>query len=219
MTDVVPRVFAGKVQPMPGDGRPTGMFKHPVLAPVWVDVEGLSTDAQADRRVHGGPEKAVHQLPLENLQRLAQAFPEIAGQFVAGALGENLSTEGMTEDHVHIGDVVQWGGARLQVSQPRTPCWKIDARHGIQGIAAYVERNALAGWYFRVVSPGWIEPGDALRLVSRPADSISLSALATLWRQHRPSPEHLALAAAAPGLNADWRLRLQKRIAWLQANA
>lgn len=215
---VIPLLFAGPVQAMPGDGRPTAIFKHPVQGPIWIGPEGLVGDTQADRRVHGGPEKAVHQLPIENHRQLAQAFPELAAQFVAGALGENLSTAGMTDDTVCIGDVYALGKAELQVCQPRTPCWKIDARHGREGIAAHVEREGLAGWYFRVLKPGRVCPGDAMHLYSRNPDPVSLRLFHALRQQRRPALADLQRVAATPGLTPDWQRRLQQRIDWLQRN-
>lgn len=216
--ECVPLIFAGQIQPMPGDGRPTGMFKFPVRDRVWVGPEGLATDAQADRRVHGGPEKAVHQLPLENHRRLAAAFPDIATQFAAGALGENLSTEGITDEDVAIGDVFALGAAVIQLNQPRTPCWKINARHGREGIAAHVEREGLAGWYFRVLEPGWLSPGDALRRIARNPSPISLRRFHALRGERRPSLEDLVQLADAPGLTPDWQRRLRERLDWLRQN-
>jgi MOSC domain-containing protein YiiM len=216
MHAVIPLLFAGAVRPMPGDGRPTAIFKDPVTAPVWIGPEGFETDAQADRRVHGGPEKAVHQLPIENHRRLAAAFPEIADQFVAGALGENLSTEGLTDETVCIGDVYRLGEALLQVNQPRTPCWKIDARHGREGIAAHVEREGLAGWYFRVLQPGRAEPGHALERVARNPDPVSLREFHDLRQMRRPALAALQRVAMTPGLTPDWQRRLQQRIDWLR---
>jgi len=121
-------LFTGGIQPLPTSGRPTGMFKAPVAGPVELTVEGFVGDQQADRRVHGGPDKAVHLYPARHYVSLANSFPEIAAALVPGALGENLSAADIDERDVRIGDIWQLGGARLQVSQPRSPCWKIDER-------------------------------------------------------------------------------------------
>ena len=123
-------LFIGTIAPLPESGRPTGMFKHPVSAPLDLGHEGFAGDEQADRRVHGGPEKAVHLYPAIHYARLALAFPEIAGQLKPGCLGENISSPTLDEAQVRIGEVFGLGDARLQVCQPRNPCWKIDARFG-----------------------------------------------------------------------------------------
>ena len=147
-------VYAGRVQAMPNDGRPTGIFKLRVDGPVQVGIEGITIDAQADRRVHGGPEKAVHHFPAKNLERLRAAFPELAAQLVPGSFGENLSTSDWDESDVCIGDVLRAGSVRLQLNQPRSPCWKIDARFGVDGMTKFVTEQGISGWYYRVLQPG-----------------------------------------------------------------
>lgn len=218
MKSAILGIYGGQVQPMPGDGRPTAIFKRPLAGPVRIGAEGLEHDAQADRRNHGGPEKALHHFPLENHRRLAQRFPELAAQFVAGAIGENFSTEGLDEATVCIGDVYACGSARIQLCQPRTPCWKIDARFGQEGITRYVAEQGIAGWYYRVLAPGQVQAGELLELLERNADPVSLAEFHRLARVHRPSRQALQRAADTPGLNAEWRRRLLQRAAWLEQN-
>src|SRR3546814_17621492 len=104
MKTIVTKIFAGAVQAMPGDGRPTGIFKQAVVGEVEIGFEGIVSDAQADRRVHGGPEKALHHFPARNYALLAPRFPEIAAQFLPGSIGENFSTDEWHEEEVCIGD-------------------------------------------------------------------------------------------------------------------
>lgn len=208
-------LFAGGVQPMPGDGRPTAIFKQPVSGRVAVGREGLQGDRQADRRVHGGPEKALHHYPQENLQRLAEAFPDIASQLQAGALGENISTRGADESAVCIGDVFALGTARVQLCQPRTPCWKIEARHGIEGMTRYIAERGICGWYYRVLAPGEVQNGDDLELIERAAAPISLRQFWDAVGLHRPSIERLTQLIDTPALNEQWRTRLVQRRGWL----
>jgi MOSC domain-containing protein YiiM len=179
----------------------------------------LTGDVQADRRVHGGPEKAVHQYPVANLLRLRQRFPEIAAQFVPGSMGENISTPDWDESGVCIGDVFRLGSARVQLNQPRTPCWKIDARHGHEGITRFIAEEGIAGWYYRVLEPGRVVAGDSLELLERNADAISLREFWTLNHTHRPAPAALARLISTRGLNPDWRGRLQARLDWLRSQA
>ncbi len=208
-------LFAGGVQPMPGDGRPTAILKQPVSGRVAVGREGLQGDRQADRRVHGGPEKALHHYPQENLQRLAEAFPDIASQLQAGALGENISTRGADESAVCIGDVFALGTARVQLCQPRTPCWKIEARHGIEGMTRYIAERGICGWYYRVLAPGEVQNGDDLELIERAAAPISLRQFWDAVGLHRPSIERLTQLIDTPALNEQWRTRLVQRRGWL----
>jgi MOSC domain-containing protein YiiM len=209
-------VYAGQIRPMPGDGRPTAIFKQPLTGRARIGWEGLEADAQADRRVHGGTEKALHHFPLENHRRLAAQFPEQAAQFVAGGIGENLSTSGCDEDTVCIGDVYALGTARIQLSQPRSPCWKIDAKFGREGITRHIAEQGLAGWYYRVLAPGEVQVGDRLTLLERSPEPLSLRALHHLMHHHRPALDELRRVAATPGLNASWRNKLLGRAEWLE---
>lgn len=211
-------LYAGQVRPMPDDGRPTAIFKQPVQGRMRIGWEGLEADAQADRRVHGGLEKALHHFPLENYRRLAARFPEQAAQFVAGGIGENLSTAGCDEGSVCIGDVYALGGARIQLCQPRSPCWKIDAKFGREGISQHIAEQGMAGWYYRVLAPGEVEQGEAFTLLERGAGALSLRALHRLMRDHRPELDSLRRAAETPGLNASWRNKLLARAGWLEQN-
>lgn len=219
MDATVIALFAGTIRAMPGDGRPTGMFKQPVQGPVQIGLEGLVDDAQADRRVHGGPEKAVHQFPLENHRRLAAQFDEQAAGFVPGGLGENISTEGMVEENVCIGDIYALGSVRLQVSQPRSPCWKIDARHGREGITRFIAEYGIAGWYYRVLQPGRARAGDALQLLERNPYPVSLRDWWALMRTPRVPLETLQRMADTPGLTPAYRETVLQRMDWLGRNA
>lgn len=164
------RIFAGPVSSLP-DGTPTGIFKRECMGSVWVGAAGLAGDAQADRRVHGGPDKALHQYPVAHYARLAAAFPQAAPLLVPGSMGENLSVPGWDETNVRIGDIFRFGGARIQVSMPRKPCWKIDRRFGAEGMAMknFIAEEGLTGWYFRVLMEGEVAPGCAFELLERPA--------------------------------------------------
>ncbi|MES0872675.1 MOSC domain-containing protein [Sinimarinibacterium thermocellulolyticum] len=215
----IDQVYAGCVQPMPNDGRPTGIFKTPVDGPVQVGEHGIVIDAQADRRVHGGPEKAVHHFPAKNYARLRAAFPQVATQLVPGSLGENISTSDWDESEVCIGDVLRAGSVRLQLCQPRSPCWKIDARFGVDGMTRFIAEHGLAGWYYRVLQPGAFAAGDALVLEWRAADAVSLREYWDLYAAARPDLDAVRRVVDAPGLAPDKRERWRQRLAWLQANA
>lgn len=169
-------IFTGGVRPLPPEGEPTGIFKREQPMPVWIGREGIAGDQQADRRVHGGPEKAVHLYPADHYPKLAAAFPAIAGLLRPGTLGENLSVAGLCEADVRLGDIFRLGDATLQISRPRTPCWKIDRRLGTEGVMAFIARHGLTGWYFRVLEEGQAEGGDELRLIGPAPDGPTLAA-------------------------------------------
>ena len=208
-------LFIGTVRLLPGSSRATGMFKAPVATPVAVGSEGFAGDQQADRQVHGGPEKAVHLYPAEHYARLAARFPDAAPALVPGSLGENISCQGLSEADVCLGDVFTLGSVRLQLSQPRSPCWKIDTRFDCDGMAAFIAESSLTGWYFRVLQAGTAGPGDRLALADRVAGSPTLAEAMSVWRAHRPALADLERIAAAPALAPGWRRKIEDRAAWL----
>ena len=212
---LVDSVYTGRLRALPPEGQQTGIFKNAVAGRVAVGPEGLAGDAQADRRVHGGPEKAVHYYPAEHYAGLAAEVPERAGLLHPGALGENLSGQGLTEQNVCIGDVFALGSCHLQVSQPRQPCWKISHKLDHPSMSRLIAAKGWTGWYFRVLQEGEIAAGDVLELIERPAPECNLARLWVACQQHRADPRELQLLAAAAGLNEAWSRRLRERAAWL----
>ncbi|MDR1995669.1 MOSC domain-containing protein [Azonexus sp.] len=212
-------LFIGGIRSLPESGRPTGIYKQPVNTFLTLGQEGFAGDQQADRRVHGGPEKAVHLYPATHYLRLAERFPEAAGQLVPGSMGENLSTADLDESSVRVGDIWCLGSTRLQVCQPRTPCWKIDERFGCEGMAAFIGEQHLTGWYWRVLTAGEVAPGDELLLEKAASDSLTLADAMALWAQHRPDQGELAHLAASEGIAAHWRNKIEQRLTWLQRQA
>jgi len=212
-------IFAGAVRPLPPEGQMTGMFKTRLDAPVFCDTEGLQGDQQGDRRVHGGPDKAVHLYPASHYTRLAELMHGARDLLVPGVLGENLSVDGLVESDVCIGDIFALGEARLQVTQPRRPCWKISHRLGVDAASRLVAEHGLTGWYFRVLQCGEISPDASLELIERPSPGMTLTRLWLVEQAHRPEVEEVRVLAAATGLAAQWAQRLIQRADWLMRHA
>lgn len=215
----VDHVFVGGLQSLPPEGQLTGIFKTPVKGPTALGPTGLAGDRQGDPRHHGGVEKALHHYPAEHYDALAARWPELVTRVGAGVLGENLSTRGMTEHDVCIGDVYALGSCRLQVSQPRQPCWKINHRLEVPGASMFVAETGITGWYYRVLETGKVTPGDMLELVERPTRWLTLGLYWTTVMAHRPDPGLLRKIVASPGLAPDKAARLLDRAIWLERNA
>jgi MOSC domain-containing protein YiiM len=212
-------VYVGGIRPLPPEGHPSGIFKQAATGPVMLGREGLEGDEQADRSVHGGPDKALHHYPAEHYAVLAAAFPDSAARFVSGSIGENVSTTGWTEENVCVGDVFRIGAARVQVTQPRSPCWKINHRYGLDNALQFVAERGITGWYCRVLEAGRIAAGDAFELLERNADPVTLRHLWQVTRSHRPQVEELSRLAWTPGLSESWAEKLRGRLEWLRQNA
>lgn len=219
MKSRIDQIFTGRVKLMLPDGEPSGIFKSAVDGPRHLGTNGLEGDEQADLRYHGGPEKALHQYPAEHYALLAQEWPQCASLLGPGVLGENISTRGMTEHDVCIGDVFGMGEARIQLSQPRSPCWKIDRRLKVDGASRFVEAAGVTGWYYRVLDEGRLCAGDEIVLLERPNPWLTLVHYWDTVMAHRPDPVALRQIAAAAGLATDKAQRWLERAAWLEANA
>jgi MOSC domain-containing protein YiiM len=196
-------------------GEPSAILKRAVSGTRAVGVLGLLGDAQADRRHHGGPEQAVHQYPREHYPRWRQELPAAAAAFTPAAFGENLSSLGMTETGVCIGDIYRLGTALLQVSQPRHPCWKLAHRVGVADLPQRVITTGRSGWYYRVLEPGWLAAGAALVLVERPQPDWPLARIQAQVYAEPDEPGALAELATLGCLAESWRARAARRLAGL----
>jgi MOSC domain-containing protein YiiM len=215
---VVAGLFAGGIGTLPPEGHRTGIFKRPLAGPVRLGAEGLEGDVQADRRVHGGPEKALHHYAAESYAVLAEVFPRLRADLVPGSLGENLTTCGWTEDTVCVGDVFALGACRVQVSQPRSPCWKINHKFDEPGLSQAVAQRGVTGWYYRVLEGGLLAAGDRFELLERAPAAVSLRRLWQAHLAHRPDPAELDLLRRAAGLAQGWVRKLSERLDWLRAH-
>ena len=209
-------VFTGEVRPLPASGRPTAIYKTPITAPIEVGSLGLAGDHQADTRVHGGPDKAIHLYPSAHYARLADAFPEASAALQPGSMGENLATDALDERGVRIGDIWQLGTAHIQVCQPRNPCWKIDERFEAEGMAQFVDKAMLTGWYWRVLRSGVVCPTDQLTLLEPNQQATTLHDAMRLWREHRPDLDQLAQLAETVGIAPNWQDKIRQRLANLK---
>ena len=209
-------IFAGGLSFLEREGQRTGIYKRKIQGMARVALNGIEGDEHGDTRVHGGPEKAVHQYAAENYVLLARVFPMCTSALIRGSLGENLSAHRLTERNVHLGDIFRVGTALLQVSQPRSPCWKINHRFDADRMSMFVAQERITGWYYRVVEPGDIQAGDSIELVERQTDRFSIDEFWQVQLAHRPIVDDLMEVIAIPGLSQDWKRRLGERTKWLQ---
>ncbi|MFC0402461.1 MOSC domain-containing protein [Paraburkholderia rhizosphaerae] len=223
MNDSVCRVDAvltGKVAPLGDFGKTSAIDKHPVTAPVRLDETGLEGDEQAERKHHGGPEKALHHYPFDHYaawrgewESSGEAAASLARLAVRGAFGENLSTRGMTEANVCVGDVYRIGAAIVQVSQPRQPCWKLNLRFARDDMSRRVQQTLRTGWYYRVLEGGEIGPGDRIERLARGHANWTIERLLRVLYVERDDRAALEQMANLELLTASWRKTAAKRLA------
>jgi len=212
-----PRIDAlltGKVRPYTRPDSTSAIDKRPAGDRVRIETLGLVGDEQADPRVHGGPDKAVHHYPFDHYA----AWREELGGLVAperldapGAFGENLSSTGLTEDGVCLGDRFRIGGAVVEVSQGRQPCWKLSDRIGVADMARRVQASGRTGWYYRVLQPGDVRLGDLVELDARPFPQWNLRRLCALIFERSLDADELRAALELP-LVPSWRKLIETRL-------
>jgi MOSC domain-containing protein YiiM len=187
----------------------TGIFKEPVAGQVRVAKLNLEGDGQADLRVHGGVDKAVYAFPAEHYaawsSALGRALP--FGQF-----GENLTVEGMLENAVRIGDRYRIGTAMFEVSQPRTPCFKLGIKMEDDWFPARFLQSGHSGFYLRVLEEGSLQAGDAIHLQSAAHDSLTVLAVNRLLYFEPLDPAGLRTAAELPALSPSWRGQMRRKL-------
>lgn len=202
-------IQVGLPQTLPRGTR-SGIAKQPVAGPVQLHLDHLEGDGQADRRHHGGPDKAVYAYGQQHYVTWQQ---ELARTLPPAAFGENLSIAGLDEQRLGVGDELVIGQVRLQVSQPRIPCFKLGLHLGDPEMPRRFIAAARPGAYLRVLQPGMLQAGQPVQW-RRDGASIPLKPLFQAYMQPR-QPGALAVlqrALAHPALSAEWREALAKRL-------
>lgn len=186
----------------------TALAKAAVDGPVHVGVTNLDGDEQSDLAHHGGVHKAVLAYAADHYRRWSRVAEELAAP---GAFGENLTVGGLDEQLVCLGDVWAVGTARLEVSQPRQPCWKLNERFGRDDVVSLVQGSGRTGWYLRVLAEGFVEAGDVLTLIERPSPEWTVARANDVMHHHRHDRGLAAELAAVPALAPSWRATLEAR--------
>jgi MOSC domain-containing protein YiiM len=191
----------------------TGIFKEPVAGRVVVRRLNLEGDKQADLKVHGGPYMAVYVYPAEYYAYWRKQFPEI--ELPWGMFGENLTIWGMSEDSVYIGDQLEVGTARLVVTQPRMPCYKLGLKFGRDDILKLLLHSGYTGFYCAVLQEGDVAAGDQIRLLHRDEHQVSVLDIVRLERERRRDVDLLRRAIAVEALSPSWREYFEERLTLL----
>jgi MOSC domain-containing protein YiiM len=201
-------LLAGPVRPLAG-GEGSAIAKAAIEGPVRITFLGLDGDQQADHRFHGGPDKALHHYPLDHYAYWASKAVDHPLLNASGAFGENISTYGLREHEVCIGDRLRLGTALVEVSQGRQPCWKQAARMEWSTLPAMMVRERRCGWYYRVIEEGQAEAGDMLTLIDRPLPDWSIRRVfgIIIGGDHRVEAAALPALAAMEVLFEGWRIR------------
>jgi MOSC domain-containing protein YiiM len=203
----------GKVVPLGPEGVPSAFVKHATPGPVTVTAFGIAGDEQADLSVHGGPDKAVYGYGSSNYAAWRHEYPQHSELLVPGGLGENLAIDGMREADLCVGDIHRIGTSRLQVCQPRQPCFKFALRFGDKHMPKAMIRSGRSGWYYRVLEPGVINPGDRVERLDRPNPGFPFTRLVKLITRGKATTAELEQMRDMAGLAVDWKRRASEMLA------
>ncbi|HAV62593.1 MAG TPA: MOSC domain-containing protein [Verrucomicrobiales bacterium] len=205
-------VNVGEPAPVAWQGRTvlTAIFKKPVACPVSVHRLGLEGDAVADPEVHGGEHKAVYAFPFEHYDYFAQFLGR--NDFVHGQFGENLTTSGLLETEVCIGDRLRIGGVLLEVTQPREPCFKLGIRMNDSRILRQLLESRRTGFYLRVVQEGVLVAGMEVTHEPAEAESLTVSEITRVCYFDKDDLPTVRRAAGLERLTPSWRENFRQRI-------
>jgi MOSC domain-containing protein YiiM len=172
-----------------------------------LNIEG---DEQSDLSVHGGRVKAVYVYPSEHYEHWRRELPGI--DLPWGVFGENLTTEGLLETDVCIGDRMQAGSAEFEVTQPRQPCYKLGIRFGREDMVKRFAASGRSGFYVAVVKEGEIARGDRIELTHRAAGSLTVDVIAALRTDDEGKGDLLTRAVTLSALPAGWKDHFRHRL-------
>jgi len=206
---LVDALFAGKPQAFGPRQSPSSIIKQP-FEQLHIEIDGAVEDEQGNKKLHGGPEMAMHQYSQESYERLQKQFPTIAHKLVVGSIGENISAGQMNDNNVFIGDTYRIGTVVLQVNSPRAPCVKINQRYDIKNMDLFIAEHGITGWYYRVIETGVMQIGDTISLEHRLQKTLSISDIMRLVRSKDDYKAEKADARKIKALATEWVRKLNK---------
>lgn len=188
----------------------TGIFKKPIKGAVMLRSLNLDGDKQADLSVHGGPDKAVYAYPVEHYEYWREQLPDMSLPW--GMFGENLTTEGLIEDTIYIGDRFRIGEAEVMVTQPRLPCYKLGIKFGRADMVKKFLSSRRTGFYLAVLREGMVEAGNLIEPMGRGEQGVSVADITRVFAFEKDDLTTLQRAVSTEALPQNWKDYFQDRI-------
>jgi MOSC domain-containing protein YiiM len=209
MSGSVLSVNVAQIREIPRGGEMvrTGIWKVPVAGRVAVRGVNVEGDEQADRSVHGGPDKALYAYAREDIDWWER---ELRRELPHGAFGENLTLRGVDVSGALIGERWRAGSVLLEVSEPRFPCWKLGARFGDPGMLKRFAAARRPGAYLRIIEEGELAAGDEVEIAERPGHDLTIAGFAHAYLEDRAELPRLL---EVPAVSEDWRAWVRERAA------
>jgi len=194
-------VNVGSVREFEYNGHPakSAIWKSPVPGRIAVRGINVEGDVQADRKAHGGPDKAVYAYAVEDVRWWED---RIGRSLLYGAFGENLTTEGIDVNDALIGEHWEIGSVVLEVSEPRIPCWRLGVRMNDKLFPRYFTEALLPGPYLRIVVEGDLAAGDEIKVIERPDHNMTVR---DVFRIYTRDHDEIATLLDVPQMSESWR--------------
>ena len=199
-------VNVGGVREFEYNDRParSAIWKSPVSGRIQVRGVNVDGDTQADRKAHGGPDKAVYAYAIEDLKwwenQIDQSLPY-------GVFGENLTTEGIEVNNSLVGERWEVGSVVLEVSEPRVPCWRLGVRMNDKLFPRYFTEALRPGTYLRIIVEGDVAAGDEIRVIERPDHNLTIRDVFRIYTRDHDEIERLL---SVPQMSEAWRRWAQR---------
>jgi MOSC domain-containing protein YiiM len=188
----------------------TGIFKEPVADRVMMRTLNLDGDRQSDLSLHGGPQKAVYVYPSEHYEFWKQELPDM--DLPWGVFGENLTTTGLFETEINIGDKFRIGTGEVMVTQPRMPCYKLGIRFGRADIIKRFLIRQRSGFYLSVLKEGEVGAGDEFQLLEKNNSGVRVVDITRLFSSDKENVDLMRRAIATEALPESWRKYFLERL-------
>ncbi len=209
-TPLATAIFIGKTADY--QGMQTAINKQPIISALYLSEHGLEGNECADKKHHGGSDRALHHYPAEHYSYWQSKYSDSDKKWQAPGMGENITSVGMTEDSVYIGDKYQFGEAIIEVSQPRSPCFKLNRYWQVEDISVCMQENSRCGWLYRVIKPGFVKANDPLVLISRDDDSLSVKQVCDMFFAEPLNQSSLVRLKQLSKLSQGWRDTVEQRL-------
>ena len=197
-------VFLGQVQDCWPGKPPSAIRKNPASGAQAISQTGFSRDAQADLTVHGGADKAIHHYAFDHYTTW-QAEGHMEPGTMPAAFGENITSTGLTERNLCIGDIFRLGSAIVQISQGRQPCWKLGLHTDRSQMPYLFQTTGRTGWYYRVLETGSAATGDRITLIERRNPEWTVLKVTHARLTRRISRDDADVLSRLSDLSAGWR--------------
>ena len=201
-------VNVGRAREFDFNGRPakSAIWKSPVAGRIAARGVNLEGDDQADRKAHGGPDKAIYAYAVEDTRWWKE---KLGRSLQYGEFGENLTTEGVAVNDALVGERWAIGTAVFEVSEPRIPCWRLGVRMNDQGFVRRFTEALRPGTYLRIIVEGAVGAGDEIRILERPDHDMTIRDIFRIYTRDRGEVERLL---AIPRMSESWREWARNRL-------